>query len=230
MDYREAWDWQRALEQARRAGRSGDVVLLLEHPSTYTIGRRGTREHLLIGEEELSRIGAVCLEVDRGGDITYHGPGQLVGYPILNLEAWGNDVSAYLRHLEGSLIEVLAGFGIQAERLPGFTGVWIGAGKIAAIGVKVRGGITSHGFALNVSTDLEFFRHIVPCGIADKEVTSMERLLGAAPPLPEVARRSAAALGRALERDVRWGERGELETLVELARTSASLPAVGTVP
>ncbi len=227
VDYQQAWGWQRLLEQARRAGRVGDVVLLLEHPPTYTIGRRGTRDHLLIGEAELQEKGAICLDVDRGGDITYHGPGQLVGYPILDLAPFGGDVTGYLRRLEETLIEVLAAYGIAAARVPGYTGVWIGQEKIGAIGVKLRGGITSHGFALNVSTDLEFFQHIVPCGIADKGVTSMERLLPALPPLPEVAHKAAEALGRVCERDVRWAEQAELDTLLALAATVERLPAAG---
>jgi lipoyl(octanoyl) transferase len=182
---------------------------------------------LLIDEEELKKRGAICLDVDRGGDITYHGPGQLVGYPILDLAPLGGDVAAYLRLLEDALIDLLATFGIASERLPGFTGVWIGQEKIAAIGVKVRGGVTSHGFALNVSTDLEFFQHIVPCGIADKGVTSMERVLPGAPPLREVAERAAPALARACGREVRWAHPGELETLLALADTVEHWAAAG---
>jgi lipoyl(octanoyl) transferase len=223
VDYREAWGWQRALEEARRARRIGDVLLLLEHPSTYTIGRRGTRDHLLIDEAALQRLGSVCLEVDRGGDITYHGPGQLVGYPILDLRDGSGDVNTYLRGLESSLIDTLAGYGVVAGRLPGFTGVWIGQEKIAAIGIKVRESITSHGFALNVSTDLTYFGRMVPCGIVDKGVTSMDRWVASAPTLPEVAQQVAPALARVLERELRWGAPGELETLLELATLESQL-------
>jgi lipoyl(octanoyl) transferase len=223
VDYREAWGWQRALEGARRARRIGDVLLLLEHPSTYTIGRRGTRDHLLIDDAALAGLGAVCLEVDRGGDITYHGPGQLVGYPILDLRDGSGDVTTYLRGLEAGLIDTLAGYGLAAGRLPGFTGVWIGQEKIAAIGIKVRENITSHGFALNVSTDLTYFGRMVPCGIADKGVTSMERWVASAPSLPEAAQRVALALARVLERELRWGAPGELETLLELAALEPQL-------
>ncbi len=225
VDYQDAWQWQRRLEEARRAQRIGDVMVLLEHPHTYTIGRRGTRDHLLIDAAALDRLGAVCLEVDRGGDITYHGPGQLVGYPIIDLTRLGGDVTGYLRLLEGALIEALGRFGIAAGRLPGFTGVWVGQEKIAAIGVKVRSGITSHGFALNVATDLDFFRHIVPCGILDKGVTSMERLLATPPALPAMGEEVAGALGRALKRDVRWAPRMELDALLEL---HALAPALAT--
>ncbi len=177
---------QQDLAADRRAGRIQDTVLLLQHPHTYTIGRSGTRDHVFLTERELADQGIVCLEVDRGGDVTYHGPGQLVGYPILDLGATP-DVGRYLRLLEGSLIDVLADFGIEAERLPGYTGVWIGNRKIAAIGVKVAQGVTTHGFALNVTTDLAFFSHILPCGIPDKGVTSMAvELAGRAPAMVDV--------------------------------------------
>lgn len=180
VPYREAWALQRELAEARRAGSIPDTLLLLEHPHTYTIGRRGTRDHVFLTDRELAERGITCLEVDRGGDVTYHGPGQLVGYPIVALGP-RPDVGAYLRSLEEVLIDALADFGVRTGRLVGFTGVWIGSDKIAAIGVKVAQGVTTHGFALNVSTDLSLFRHILPCGIPDKGVTSMARELGAPP-------------------------------------------------
>ena len=186
IPYREAWELQRRLGEQRRAGEVPDTLLLLQHPHTYTIGRSGSRDHVFLSEVQLAARGITCLEVDRGGDVTYHGPGQLVGYPIVDL-GLKPDVGAYLRGLEGCLIDVLAGFGISAARLPGFTGVWIeGERKIAAIGVKVASGITTHGFALNVSTDLSLFTHILPCGIRDKGVTSMARELGRAPAMTAV--------------------------------------------
>ncbi len=172
---------QQELAAARRAGQIPDTVVLLQHPHTYTIGRSGTRDHVFLSEAELAARGITCLEVDRGGDVTYHGPGQLVGYPILDLGE-APDVGRYLRLLEGSLIDVLADFGITADRLPGYTGVWIGSRKIAAIGVKVAQGVTTHGFALNVTTDLSYFAHILPCGIPDKGVTSMAVELGGRAP------------------------------------------------
>ncbi len=168
---------QQELAADRRAGRIPDTVVLLQHTHTYTIGRSGTRAHVFLTEAELAARGITCLEVDRGGDVTYHGPGQLVGYPILDLGATP-DVGRYLRLLEGSLIDVLADFGISSERLPGYTGVWIGNRKIAAIGVKVAQGVTTHGFALNVTTDLSYFSHILPCGIPDKGITSMALEMG----------------------------------------------------
>ena len=177
VPYREAWALQQELAADRRAGRIPDTVVLLQHPHTYTIGRSGTRDHVFLTERELAERDITCLEVDRGGDVTYHGPGQLVGYPILDLGPTP-DVGRYLRLLEGSLIDVLADFGVSADRLSGYTGVWIGNRKIAAIGVKVAQGVTTHGFALNVATDLSYFSHILPCGIPDKGITSMAVELG----------------------------------------------------
>lgn len=185
MPYQEAWAIQNRLADARRAGAAPDTLILLEHPHTYTIGRSGTREHVYLREDELTARGISCLEVDRGGDVTYHGPGQLVGYPILGLGP-RPDVGWYLRTLEACLIDVLSDFGINAGRLAGYTGVWIDDRKIVAIGVKVSQGVTTHGFALNVSTDLSLFTHILACGIPDKGVTSMALELGAAPPMAEV--------------------------------------------
>jgi lipoate-protein ligase B len=185
VPYLDAWQLQNQLAGERRTGLIPDTLVLLQHPHTYTIGRRGTRDHVYLTESELAGRGITCLEVDRGGDVTYHGPGQLVGYPILDLGT-SPDVGAYLRGLEQCLIEVLGDFGIQAGRMADYTGVWIGDEKIAAIGVKLAGGITTHGFALNVTTDLELFSHILPCGIPDKGVTSMERQLGQAPSMTAV--------------------------------------------
>jgi lipoyl(octanoyl) transferase len=185
VPYEEAWALQNAVAESRRAGVSPDTLILLEHPHTYTIGRSGTREHVYLTEEELAARGITCLEVDRGGDVTYHGPGQLVGYPIVGL-GLRPDVGWYLRSLEACLIDVVAGFGIQAGRLEGYTGVWIAGRKIAAIGVKVSQGVTTHGFALNVATDLSLFSHILPCGIPDKGVTSMAVELGHAPAMTVV--------------------------------------------
>ncbi len=177
VPYEQAWKLQRQVAEARRAGFVPDTLILLEHPHVYTIGRSGTRDHVYLTEDELVERGITCLAVDRGGDVTYHGPGQLVGYPIFDLGPTP-DVGRYLRNLEGCLIDVLADFGVSAGRLDGYTGVWIGDNKITAIGVKVSQGITTHGFALNVATDLSLFDHILPCGIPDKGVTSMAAELG----------------------------------------------------
>ena len=185
VPYPEAWALQGRLADARRAGVAPDTLILLEHPHTYTIGRSGTRDHVFLTEAELATRGITCLDVDRGGDVTYHGPGQLVGYPIFDLGPQP-DVGRYLRNLEDCLIDTLADFGIAAGRLSGYTGVWIGDRKIAAIGVKVSQGVTTHGFALNVTTDLSLFTHILPCGIPDKGVTSMAVELGRASAMPQV--------------------------------------------
>ena len=191
VPYPEAWALQYRLADARRAGLAPDTLVLLEHPHTYTIGRSGTRDHVFLTEAELAARGITCLDVDRGGDVTYHGPGQLVGYPIFDLGPQP-DVGRYLRNLEDCLIETLADFGIAAGRLSGYTGVWIGDRKIAAIGVKVSQGVTTHGFALNVSTDLSLFTHILPCGISDKGVTSMALEVGRSPAMTEVEDRVVA--------------------------------------
>ncbi|MEA2636451.1 MAG: lipoyl(octanoyl) transferase [Chloroflexota bacterium] len=198
VPYDDAWSLQNRIADERRAGLVPDTLILLEHPRTYTIGRSGTRDHVFLNEEEMAARGITCLDVDRGGDVTYHGPGQLVGYPILDLGP-KPDVGLYLRNLEGCLIDVLADFGITASRLSGYTGVWIGDRKIAAIGIKVSQGVTTHGFALNVSTDLSLFTHILACGIPDKGVTSMTLELGAAPLMAAV---EEAVIARFSERFV----------------------------
>ena len=186
VPYEQAWGLQKQLADARRAAIIPDTLVLLEHPHVYTIGRSGTRDHVYLSDDELRERGITCLSVDRGGDVTYHGPGQLVGYPIFDLGP-SPDVGRYLRNLEACLIDVLADYGVRAGRLEGYTGVWIGdQKKIAAIGVKVSQGITTHGFALNVATDLSLFDHILPCGIPDKGVTSIAAELGRAPAMTDV--------------------------------------------
>jgi len=196
IDYLAAWERQRELVRQRSAGAIGDTLLLIEHPHTYTLGRSTKDGHLLITPEQLAEQGIALVESDRGGDITYHGPGQVVGYPILKLSQHGGDLLRYLRLLEETLIVALASYGVTAGRIAGLTGVWVGDAKIAAIGVKLSaGGVTHHGFALNVATDLRYFQQIIPCGIADKGVTSLEQLLGTAPPHAEVEQRVAAAFG-----------------------------------
>jgi lipoyl(octanoyl) transferase len=196
MDYLAAWEWQRDLVRQRSTGAIGDTLLLIEHPHTYTLGRSTKDGHLLITPEQLAEQNIALVESDRGGDITYHGPGQVVGYPILKLSQHGGDLLRYLRLLEETLIVALANYGVTAGRIAGMTGVWVGDAKIVAIGVKLSAsGVTQHGFALNVATDLRYFQQIIPCGIADKGVTSLERLLGTAPPPAEVEQRVAAAFG-----------------------------------
>ena len=195
VDYQEARDLQRALVQARADELIPDTLLLLEHPPTYTLGRRDKPSNMLLPRESLEALGARVIEADRGGEITFHGPGQLVGYPIVSLRNRGGPLK-YVRALEATLIAALDAFGIRAGCIKGLTGVWANDAKIAAIGVRVSRGVTSHGFALNVGTDLDWFRHIVPCGIPDREVTSMERLLGKTLEMEEVAAVAAEAFGR----------------------------------
>lgn len=194
IGYGAAFELQRELVEKRKRGLIPDQFLLLEHPHVITLGRNGRLEHLLASPEVLERAGIEFFHTDRGGDITYHGPGQVVGYPILDLRGWRKDVVAYVRGLEQVIIEALAEFGLRGEREPGRTGVWIQGRKIAAIGVHVSRWVTSHGFAFNVSTDLSYFRYIVPCGLT-APVTSMAEL-----GVPADLERVHAALVRAFSR------------------------------
>ena len=177
VSYQEAWDLQRTIHLMRTSGAIEDTLLLLEHPHTYTLGKTADRTNLIGSEEYLEKNGISVFEIDRGGDITYHGPGQIVGYPIIDLNKWKPDTHLYLRNLEEVIIKVLAEYGIKSGRKPEYTGVWVGESKIAAIGIRVSRWVTMHGFAFNINTDLELFNGIIPCGIKDKEVTSLSRLL-----------------------------------------------------
>lgn len=197
IDYGEAWDLQKKLVKEIDREEREEALLLLEHPPTYTLGSDRHPEHLLYGEEELAKRGISVFEIDRGGDITYHGPGQLVGYPLLYLDAVGLDLHGYLRSLEESIIRLLAEYGIEGGRKPEYTGVWVGDRKIAAIGVKFnkarnrRGFVTSHGFALNVKRGVEQdgFQGIVPCGIVEFGVTSIEAETGLTLTVEEIGKR-----------------------------------------
>jgi len=184
----------------KKRGFDRDVLLLLEHPPTITLGRNAKQNHLLVGESLLQSRGVGLWNVDRGGDITFHGPGQLVGYPILALGAGERDVHGYMRNLEESLIRLLAFYGIEGTRDARFTGVWTAQGKIAALGVHISRWVTRHGFALNVSTDLSFYDLIVPCGITGKSVTSMQQHLSRSVPVEEVADRYVAEFGALFHR------------------------------
>jgi lipoyl(octanoyl) transferase len=180
VSYADALDLQRALVDDRQRGRIGDVLLLLEHPHVLTLGVRGDggRGHILATAEQLAACGVEVHEAGRGGDVTYHGPGQIIGYPILDLRPDRCDVHCYIRDLEEVLIRTAGDYDITARRVPGLTGAWVGLEKLAAIGVRIARWVTSHGFAFNLTTDLTYFDLIVPCGIADRGVTSLERLLG----------------------------------------------------
>ena len=211
MDYGQALEWQRRLVAARQRGEIPDQLLLLEHPHVITLGRNGQLRNLLASDEVLDRAGIAFYPTDRGGDVTYHGPGQLVGYPIVDLREWKRDVGAYVRAIEQTIIDTLADYGIAAGRIPKLTGVWVGERKIAAIGVHISRWVTSHGFALNVNTDLSYFEYIVPCGLT-RPVASMAQL-GANAGLAEVAGVLAGHFGRVFECEMLTGERspaGEL--------------------
>jgi lipoyl(octanoyl) transferase len=214
IGYVEAYALQLRVVAARKAGAIEDVLLLCEHPHVITLGRSGKRENLLASEHVLRQKGVEFHATNRGGDITYHGPGQIVGYPILNLGAIRRDVVWYVRTLEEAMIRATAEFGIAAERVAGKTGIWVRAGnteeKLAAIGVHISRWVTSHGFAYNVSTDLRNFDLIVPCGIADRKATSLEKLLGREVEENEVAPRIVNHLGELLGLEMKAASRKEL--------------------
>jgi len=207
VDYASALEMQRELVEDRRAGRIGDTLVLLEHPPVITLGAktRGSRANVVASPSALAAEGVEVHETGRGGDVTYHGPGQLVGYPIFDLRPDRCDVHRYVRDLEEALIAAVERLGVRAGRVKGLTGVWVGPEgreeKLAAIGVRISRWITSHGFALNVGTDLRHFDLIVPCGITDRGVTSLERLLGRPVPLAEAEDAVVEGVGSVFHRD-----------------------------
>lgn len=203
VPYAEALELQKRLVDLRKAEEIPDQLLLLEHPPVITLGvkARNDRSHVLVSPAALSEQGVELFETGRGGDVTYHGPGQLVGYPILDLRPDRCDVHRYVRDIEEALIRVAGAFGIAAGRMAGLTGAWVGDDKLAAIGVRISRWVTSHGFALNVGTNLSHFDLIVPCGIAGKGVTSMERLLGRPVERADVETAVAQAFGAVFERE-----------------------------
>jgi lipoyl(octanoyl) transferase len=186
IGYKEAWDLQYEILNRRTKNEINDVLLLLEHPHTYTLGKTADKSNLISSEEMLHQKEISIFEIDRGGDVTYHGPGQIVGYPIIDLSSWQKDTHKYLRALEEVIIRTLDHFKISGTRNPKHTGVWIDDKKIAAIGIKVSRWVTMHGFAFNVNTDLTLFNGIIPCGIKDKEVTSLKSELNMTVDLAEV--------------------------------------------
>ena len=244
FDYAPALDLQRRLVEARHAGRIANTLLLLEHPPVLTLGRNSSRSNILASDEFLAYRGVEVHEINRGGDVTYHGPGQLVGYPILDLRSFTPRLGAvdYVRHLEEALIRACGDFGIAAQRIKGRTGVWTLPGgsipekKIAAIGVHISRGITSHGFALNVTTDLRDFDLIVPCGISDRTVTSLEDEVGTgtnsaadresaphpAPTMENAIHAVARHFGRVFHHQVLW-----LESLADLGLPEPAVQATG---
>jgi lipoyl(octanoyl) transferase len=192
MPYADALALQERLVEARKAGGIGDTLLLLEHPKVITLGRRAKTENVLLSADALREGGYELFETGRGGDVTFHGPGQLVGYPIVDLAPDRTDVRRYVRDLEETMIRVCADYGLTAARSEGFNGTWIGNRKIGAVGVRISQWVTMHGFALNVSTELAAFSAIVPCGISDRGVTSLAAELGRSLTLAEVEARAAA--------------------------------------
>ena len=212
VPYSDSMELQTALAHHRAKGLIGDTLLLLEHPHIYTIGRRGNESDILISQNQLSELNIEVSHVDRGGQVTYHGPGQLVGYPILDLHNWGGPVR-YVRAIESALIGTLQSFGVPCERVEGETGVWVPGQqtaiefrrKIASIGLRISRGISAHGFALNINPDLSFFDHIIPCGIRDHGTTSIAQELGQVPKLAEIQSQLVKKLEHHLERQMSFG-------------------------
>ena len=241
IGYAEAYPLQKRIVAARKADAIEDVLLLCEHPHVITQGRNGKREHLLAGENVLRQKGVEFHETSRGGDVTYHGPGQIVGYPILNLAAIRRDVVWYVRMLEEVMIRASADFGVNATREAGKTGIWVTPNvtdadrrgrfadspteKLGAIGVHISRWVTSHGFAYNVSTDLRFFDLIVPCGIADRKATSLEKLLSRKVDSPEVTARLIAHFGEIFGREIQAATLADLLEILLKAELSASAAA-----
>ena len=195
IDYGEGLRLQQELIAERKGGKIPDTLLLLEHPHVYTLGRNAQRANLLISHERMAQLGAELFETDRGGDITYHGPGQLVGYPIFDLTSHRRDIAWFMRSLEEVFLRVAKDYGIDAVRVAGAPGVWIGNEKLVALGVHISRWVTSHGFAFNVSPDLGYFDHIVPCGLKDKGVTSLARLIGREVSMDEAIERTIDHVG-----------------------------------
>ena len=229
IGYAEAYALQKRIVAARKAEVIEDVLLICEHPHVITQGRSGKWEHLLASEHVLRQKGVEYYETSRGGDITYHGPGQIVAYPIVNLGAIRRDVVWYVRMLEEAMIRATAEFGITAERVRGKTGIWVKSGdteeKLGAIGVRISRWVTSHGLAYNVSTDLRYFDLIVPCGIANRKATSLEKLLGRSLDSKEVARSLAKHFGEVFGREMKKAAREELLEKLEHVEQQAAVSA-----
>ena len=204
MPYAEALALQEALLAEVIAGKRGDTLLLLEHTPVITMGRGAKPEHVLLGQQMLQAQGVELFETGRGGDVTYHGPGQVVGYPIFNLNPDRRDVRRYVKNLEEVMIRGAAAYGLSAERIAGLNGAWIGDRKIGAVGVRLRRWCTMHGFAFNVNTDLNAYQLIVPCGIPDKEVTSLHRELGHEVPMDGATTKLAEAVGEVFDASLHW--------------------------
>ena len=215
IDYREAYELQKALLQDRLKGRIDDTLLLLEHPPTITVGKSGKLENIRVSQEKLARAGVSLIFTDRGGDVTYHGPGQIVGYPILDLRERNRDIHQYVHNLEEMLIRTLSDYDIKSGRGHNHAGVWVKDMEIAALGLSVRRWITMHGFALNINTDLNHFALINPCGFTDKTATSMAQLLGHELPSGGVTERLLAHFARVFEVDLELRDESAAGTYYE---------------
>lgn len=228
ISWSDAYALQLRIVAARKAGAIGDVLLLCEHPHVITLGRNANRANLLASEHVLRQKNVELLPTNRGGDITYHGPGQIVGYPILNLGNIKRDVGWYVRSLEEAMIRASTDFGVETFRVPGKTGIWVRAGateeKLGAIGVHISRWVTSHGFAYNVSTDLRYFDLIVPCGIADRKTTSLEKLLQGRTSLTEVQPHIVRHLAEAFSLSPRSISRSELLTQLTQIEAASAVP------
>jgi lipoyl(octanoyl) transferase len=222
IDYTESLSLQKRLSEARKESRVGDILLLLQHFPVFTIGPRGDKGNILASKRILKRENISVIKTDRGGDITYHGPGQLVGYPIFDLRNHGKDIRQYVRCIESVIISALSGFSIEAQRVPGFPGVWVGEKKIAALGIRISRWITTHGFSLNVNNDLKVYNYIVPCGIRDRGVTSMSEILGHSPDIQKVMDSVIVSLGRVFGMDVETDSPKKLEVKEWLENTQNS--------
>jgi lipoyl(octanoyl) transferase len=216
VEYSAGLALQRDRVAARKAGAIPDTLLLLEHPHVYTLGRNARRENVLVSTSFLRERGASVFETDRGGDVTYHGPGQLVGYPIIDLTQHRRDIAWYMRSLEEVFIRVAAEYRVAAGRLPGSAGVWVDNAKLVAVGVHISRWVTSHGFAFNVNTELSFFHWIVPCGLPGRDVTSLERLLGHPVDLQEVSGKVIKAFGQVFGLEMHHGQKELSDSLAHV--------------
>lgn len=214
-DYEKIWNLQKHLQTQVIEGNLGNTLLLLEHSHTFTLGKTGSETNLLLNDFGLQKNQAKFFKIERGGDITYHGPGQLVGYPILNLNDFKPDLHIYLRNLEEVIIQTLAEFNLKGERLKGLTGVWVNGAKVCAMGINTKKWVTMHGFALNVNSDLNYFQKIIPCGISDKPVTSIEKLLGKSVSRKEVEPILIKKFSEIFDAQIKFGQNDEIFTLNE---------------
>ncbi len=223
IDYDDALRWQGETAAALRDEVGAEALAILQHPPVYTLGRRARSEHLLVDPAELAARGAAVVRVSRGGEVTFHGPGQLVAYPILDLRRRGLGAAGYVHALEATVIETLARFAVRGQRVARRPGVWVGDAKLAAVGVRVRRGVSSHGLALNVSTDLSWFDAIVPCGIPGADVTSLARLRGAPPAHERVEQAFAEAFEQVFDLELAPGEQAAGEAPASAARERATI-------